>query len=75
MSQNIESVLNENRKFPPSAEFAKRAAIGSFAEYQAIHKRSVEEPEAVWAEQADALTWFRKWDRVLDWSHAPFAAR
>jgi acetyl-CoA synthetase len=73
MSQNIESVLHENRVFPPPAEFSKRAAIGSFAEYQALHKRSVEQPEAFWAEQAESLNWFRKWDRVLDWSQAPFA--
>ncbi|HEX2612031.1 MAG TPA: acetate--CoA ligase, partial [Fibrobacteria bacterium] len=73
MSQNIESVLRENRTFPPPADFAKRAAVGSFAEYEALHKRSVEQPEAFWAEQAESLDWFRKWDRVLDWSNPPFA--
>src|SRR5690606_24771990 len=73
MSQNIESILKENRVFPPPPEFARRAAIGSFEEYRALHRRSVEEPEAFWAEQAESLAWFRKWDRVLDWSNPPFA--
>jgi len=30
------------------------------------------DPDAFWAEQADRLDWFRKWDRVLDWQ-PPFA--
>lgn len=36
------------------------------------HRRSLAEPEAFWAEQAAALHWEKKWDRVLDSSQAPF---
>ena len=35
------------------------------------HRRSLAEPEQFWAEQADALHWERRWDRVLDDSSAP----
>jgi acetyl-CoA synthetase len=35
--------------------------------YQREHARSIENPEAWWAEQADHLRWFKKWDKVLDW--------
>jgi acetyl-CoA synthetase len=73
MSQNIDSVLHENRVFPPPAAFTARAAIRTREEYAALHKKSVEQPEVFWAEQAEGLTWFRKWDRVRNWDNPPFA--
>jgi len=42
--------------------------INSFVEYQSEYKKSVETPEAFWAEKADSFLWKRKWDRVLDWN-------
>ena len=42
------------------------------AEYLAAHARSLVEPEAFWAEAAAGISWFRRWDRVLDDSHPPF---
>lgn len=30
------------------------------------------DPEAYWAEQAEAIDWYKKWDRVLDADHPPF---
>jgi acetyl-CoA synthetase len=42
--------------------------IKSFEEYQAIYKKSVEEPELFWGEIANHFQWKRKWDKVLDWS-------
>ena len=41
--------------------------------YEAIYKRSIENPEGWWSEQASELTWQKPWDTVLDWSDAPFA--
>ena len=45
----------------------------SMADYEELFKRSVDDPETWWAEQASALKWQRPWDSVLDWSEAPFA--
>jgi propionyl-CoA synthetase len=42
--------------------------VGRFDE---IHRRSLEEPEAFWAEAAAAIDWDEPWERVLDDSHAP----
>ncbi len=42
--------------------------IKSFPEYKEVYKRSVEDPEGFWAEQASTFTWRRKWDKVLDWN-------
>src|ERR1035437_3125887 len=63
---NVESLLRENRVFPPPAEFAAKARVGSLEEYEAMYRRSVEEPEAFWAEAASGLEWFAPWDKVLD---------
>ena len=42
--------------------------ITTFEEYQSEYKKSVENPEAFWAEQADTFTWRKKWDKVLEWN-------
>jgi acetyl-CoA synthetase len=42
------------------------------ARYDQTYRRSIDDPEAFWAEQADRLDWFCRWDQVLDWQ-PPFA--
>ena len=73
MSGNIESVLNETRKFPPPEAFSKKASVSTWAQYEAMHKESVQNPEKFWGEVAGDLHWFKKWDRVRNWDNAPFA--
>jgi propionyl-CoA synthetase len=41
--------------------------------YAELYRRSVESPEAFWAEQAQSIDWHRRWDTVLDRSRPPFA--
>ncbi|MEL6865867.1 MAG: acetate--CoA ligase [Bacteroidota bacterium] len=41
--------------------------IKNLDEYKSVYQRSVENPEAFWAEQAETFTWKKKWDKVLDW--------
>src|SRR5882672_6331668 len=69
---NITSVLKETRSFPPSPEFAANAHVKSLAEYEALWQRAHDNPNAFWAEQAESLAWFKKWDTVLEWNE-PFA--
>jgi acetyl-CoA synthetase len=66
-SSSIESVLTENRSFPPPAEFADRAQVKSAAEYEALYARAASDPEGFWAEVAGELTWGERWQKVLDW--------
>jgi propionyl-CoA synthetase len=40
--------------------------------YQDAHRRSLEDPDGFWGEAAESIHWYRKWDRVLDDSNAPF---
>ncbi len=42
--------------------------IRSLKQYQDAYKRSVENPERFWEEQAETFTWSQKWDRVLEWN-------
>jgi len=67
-NQDIDSTLRENRVFPPPAEFSAKAHIKSLAEYEALYKRSIDDPEGFWAEAAAELHWFKTWDKVLDWN-------
>jgi len=72
MQVNIDSTLDEQRSFEPPAEFSQKAQIKSLAEYEALYKESVEQPEKFWARAAQELHWFRNWDKVLEWK-APWA--
>ncbi len=63
--QNLDSSLRENRVFAPPADFAVKAQVKSLEDYEALYRRSVEDPEGFWAEAAGDLEWFQKWDRVL----------
>ena len=69
---DILSVLKETRVFPPPPEFGRRAHIKSLEEHRSLYRRSVEDPEGFWGEQAAALVWSRRWDKVLEWD-PPFA--
>jgi acetyl-CoA synthetase len=64
---NIDSILDEQRKFECPREFAQKAHLKSLAEYEALYKESVEEPEKFWGRAAEELHWFKKWDKVLEW--------
>jgi acetyl-CoA synthetase len=72
LTENFESLLRENRVFAPPAEFAAKAHVKNEAEYDAMYRRSVEDPEGFWAEAAGELDWFTPWTSVLD-GHFPNA--
>jgi acetyl-CoA synthetase len=68
---NLDSILRENRVFPPPKEFAAKAHVGSLAAYEELYARSVADPEVFWAEIAKQLHWFRPWTKVLEWPGSP----
>jgi acetyl-CoA synthetase len=53
----------------PSPESVAEAHV---KEYEALYRRSLEDPAGFWGERAEELGWFKKWDKVLDDSNAPF---
>ena len=53
--------------YPPPKDFKKRARIKSLKAYREIYRRSVDDPEGFWSERAKELSWFKKWNKVLDY--------
>lgn len=41
--------------------------------YQAFHRRSIEQPDAFWTEQAQMVDWHKPFEKVCDFSRPPFA--
>ncbi len=72
MDTNIESLLKEQRVFPPNPEFSRRAHISSLEAYDSIAKRAADDPEGFWAGIASELHWFAPWTKVLEWD-SPFS--
>jgi len=69
MSSQIDHLLDETRRFAPSAEFAASAVARP-----ELYERSRADREAFWGEQArELLHWHTPFTRVLDWSAPPFA--
>src|SRR5258708_16718205 len=60
---SIDALLQEDRRYPPSAEFKAQANWND----PSIYQRAEADPEAFWAEQAKAIDWFKPWDKVLEW--------
>ena len=59
--------LKEIYPIPEAAK--KKAWVSGREAYDKLWKRSVEEPEAFWAEIAEQqVTWFKKWDKVMDYN-------
>src|SRR4051812_30506771 len=44
--------------------------ITNLEEYHSEYQKSVENPEAFWAEKAENFVWRKKWDKVLEWNFA-----
>jgi len=40
--------------------------------YDEVHRRSLEDPEGFWGDAANDVVWYKKWDKVLDSTNAPF---
>jgi acetyl-CoA synthetase len=65
---NIDSILQEQRKFEPPAEFSKNAHIKSLADYERIYRESIDDPDKFWSGIARELHWFKPWEKVLEWN-------
>ena len=57
--------------YPPPASFSERARVPSRAAYDALYRRSVEDPEAFWTEQAERLDWIKPFETVKDVAFGP----
>lgn len=69
MSNTIDNLLHEARRFPPSDEFAANAVARA-----ELYERAAEDRLGFWADQSrELLHWHTPFTRTLDWSNPPFA--
>jgi acetyl-CoA synthetase len=68
----IQSVSKESRVFEPPAAFAQAARVSSREQYEQLYRRSLDDPEGFWAEQAAQLHWFTPPTKIRQWD-PPFA--
>ena len=66
-SDSIENLSSENRTFAPSPEFAAQANAQA-----TLYAEAESDRLAFWDQQAEALTWEKKWDKTLEWE-SPYA--
>jgi acetyl-CoA synthetase len=70
-SKNIVSVLQEERTFPPAAEFAAAARVKP-AELERMRREAAEDPSGFWARLArEEIAWHTPFTVTLDDSTAP----
>jgi acetyl-CoA synthetase len=62
-TDRIDTLLDEQRSFPPPAAFVREAHVRDRGAYD----RAAKDREAYWADWARHLDWYRPWDRVLEW--------
>src|SRR6059036_1915043 len=63
MSDRIETLLHEQRTFPPPDAFKRRAHVKDAG----VYERARADREGYWADWARQLEWIRPWDQVLQW--------
>ncbi|MBX5437789.1 MAG: acetate--CoA ligase [Alicyclobacillaceae bacterium] len=59
----LDALLHEERRFPPPESFREQANFND----PAVYERAAQDPDAYWAEQARHISWFRPFDKVLEW--------
>ncbi len=70
-SKNIVSVLQEERTFPPAAEFTARARVKP-ADLERMRREAAEDPSGFWARLArQEISWHTPFTVTLDDSDAP----
>ncbi|GER83188.1 acetyl-coenzyme A synthetase [Thermogemmatispora aurantia] len=76
--ENTDTILMEERLFPPSPEVVERANIMAymkskgFDNYENFYRWSLEHREEFWNDMARELHWFQPWHTTFQWTEKPF---
>lgn len=66
--QKIESMMQEKRLFQPPAEHREKAHVKSMEEYEALYKKSMDDPEGFWAERTkELISWYKEPTNILEY--------
>jgi acetyl-CoA synthetase len=63
MTDELATLLKEQRSYAPPAAFRRQALVAS----SRVHRQAAASRLKFWAERARELEWFKPWRRVLDW--------
>ncbi|MHC4280097.1 MAG: AMP-binding protein, partial [Planctomycetota bacterium] len=66
--KGIDSLMSEERTFPPPAEMQANAYINSMEQYQKMWEQSINDPDGFWLEQAKSLNWFKEPTKSLEYT-------
>lgn len=61
--EKLSTLLTEDRLFEPPEDFKAQANFND----PSVYERAEKDPEAFWAEQAKEISWFKPYDKVLEW--------
>jgi acetyl-CoA synthetase len=64
--------MSDEQKTNTSSHLPTGVHMWPLKRYTEIHRRSLEDPEGFWSEEARKLDWYETWDEVLDWE-PPYA--
>jgi len=67
-NKGFQSLMNENRTFPPPQSVQSNAYISSDAQYKEMWEKSINDPDGFWLEQAKTLSWFKEPTKSLEYT-------
>ena len=70
-AQDVHHASQTAEMFKPPPDFSSVAHVASFEDYEAIYRRSLDDPENFWREVSDQFVWFKPWTKLHEWN-APF---
>jgi acetyl-CoA synthetase len=65
-SDTVETLLRTKEVFPPPKSIVEKAWV---KDYDSIYKESISNIEKFWEDVANQLSWYKKWDKVLEWNY------
>ena len=64
--------MSDSEEMSTASHLPTETRLWPLKRYSEMHRRSLDDPEGLWAEQARKLDWYKTWDKVLDWK-PPYA--
>ncbi len=61
--------MSENDIYKPSKVVSDAAFFKNMDQYKEMYQRSIDDPDAFWAAEADKFFWFKKWDCVRKYNY------
>ncbi len=61
--------MSDREIYNPPAAISDKAYFQNMDQYTEMYRRSIEDPEKFWAEEANKFVWFKKWDQVRKYNY------